>query len=251
MNLSALPKLLTLLLSITWLSCAGIAHAANPPTAFQVSYNIEKYNNIVGVMQLSLQQQDDRFIYTSKTEPKGLLDLFSDDKVFEQSILQWDAEHQQLRLLEYQFKRSEKPNDNQHFTMTWNNADSALCSGIYRKQPFTLTLESPAWDQLSVQLALMTDLSSNDNQVKSYRYDIIDSANLSDYKFLLETEQTIKIGQQEYRTLKLKRPHESGKRTTYLWLAPELGYIPVRVEQFRKGKLHFSMELAEPAKVTP
>lgn len=250
MNLLQLHKFLTLVISMVWLTYTLPAHAAKPPTPFTASYKVEKYKNIVAIMQLSLQLKDDRYIYTSETNPKGLLDLFSNDKVFEQSILQWDAEHQQLYLLEYQFKRAEKPKDNQQFTMTWNAADSASCAGIYRKQPFTLTLESPAWDRLSVQLALMADLKDT-NQTKDYRYNIIDGAKLSDYQFLLEAEQTIKIDQREYRTLKLKRSHESGKRTTFLWLAPELGYIPVRVEQHKKGELNFSMELAAPPKVTP
>ena len=85
-------------------------------------------------MQVSLQQKDGQFIYTSETNPKGLLDLFSDDKVFEQSILQWDTENQKFHLLEYQFKRAEKPKDNQQFTITWNSADSASCTGIYKRQ---------------------------------------------------------------------------------------------------------------------
>lgn len=251
MNLLPLNKLLIFLLSMTWLSFSMSAHAANPPIPFKASYKVEKYNNVIAVMQLMLQHKDDRIIYTSQTKPKGLLDLFSDDNVFEQSTLQWDAEHQQLRLLDYQYKRAEKAKDNQQFTISWSDTDLATCIGTSRKQAFTLELKSPAWDRLSVQLALMADLNRSDNPRIDYHYSIVDNSELSDYQFQFETEQTIKIGSREYHTLKFKRPHDSGKRTTYLWLSPELGYLPVRVEQHKKGELHLSMELAEHVKVTP
>ncbi len=251
MNSLPLHKQFGFALFIAWMSCAWPVHAAKPPTPFTASYKVEKYNSTVAVMQLTLQQKDDQFIYTSKTQPKGLLDLFSNDKIVEQSTLRWDAEHQRLQLLGYQYTREERARDNQQFTVQWNNENSATCSGMARKQSFTLELASPAWDQLSVQLALMADLSSDENPAADYRYSIIDDAKLSEYLFQPEAQETIKIGQQEYHTLKLKRAHESGKRTTHMWLAPELGFVPVRVEQYKKGELNFSMELAAPVKVTP
>ena len=251
MSLLTLHKTLTLLLCMTWLSWTWSAHAANPPPAFTASYKIEKYNSTVGIMHLSLQYKDDRIIYTSHTQPKGLLDLFSDDEVLEQSILKWNTEQQQLQLVDYQYTRAEKPKDNQQFSITWNETHGATCSGISRNQPFTLQLDSPVWDRLSVQLALMADLTSDAEPKTDYHYTIIENAELSDYQFLFESKQTIKIGEQEYHTLKFKRPHDSGKRTTYLWLSVDSGFIPVRVEQHKKGKLHFSMELAEPARITP
>lgn len=251
MNLLPFHKQFGLLVFLLWIPCSWSAYAANPPTPFTASYKLEKYNNIVAVMHLSLQRKDDQFIYTSESKPKGLLDLFSDDKIFEQSTLQWNAEQQSLQLIDYQYKRAEKPKDNQHFTLAWNNPHSATCSGMARKQPFTLELTSPAWDRLSVQLALMTDLSREENPAADHRYSIIDNGQLSEYLFQTQTQETIKVGQQEYHTIKLKRPHDSGKRTTYLWLASELGYLPVRVEQHKKGELNFSMELTAPVKVTP
>ncbi|TNF36758.1 MAG: DUF3108 domain-containing protein [Gammaproteobacteria bacterium] len=241
----------TVLLLLAGLTCSWSGFAANPPQAFAAKYKLEKYNSVIAIMDLTLQHQDDKIIYRSQTTPKGLLDIFSDDRVTEQSQLQWKPEQQDLRLIEYQYQRAEKPKDNQQFSLHWNDDNSASCTGTARQQAFTLSLQQPAWDRLSVQLALMMDLSRDTRPRASYSYHVIDNAEMTEYQFQLESEDTIELGQQQYHTLKYKRAHDSGKRLTYFWLVPELDYLPVRIEQHKKGELHLSMELAEPIRVTP
>lgn len=250
MNWLLPPNILITLLVLSGFIWPARMLAAGAPAAFEASYTVEKYKSTVAEMHLKLEHVGDRLVYTSQTLPRGLLDLFSDDKIFEQSTLHWDTERHGLQLLAHQYTRREKPKDNQQFSLSWNTAETADVTGMAHNKPFTLQLKTPAWDRLSVQLALMMDISRDKQPKDQYVYTVINAGKLEQYQFHFESEQKLSIGERVYPTLKFKREH-SGNRMTYFWLAPALNYIPVRIEQHKKGELHFSMQLAKPVKVSP
>ena len=48
-----------------------------------------------------------------------------------------------------------------------------------------------------------------------------------------------------YEAVGIQHQKEGSSRTTTLWCAPELDFLPVVIEQHRKGKLNFRASLTE------
>ena len=49
----------------------------------------------------------------------------------------------------------------------------------------------------------------------------------------------------QYDVVGIQHQKQGSKRVTTLWCARELGYLPVIIEQHRKGKLNFRATLTE------
>jgi hypothetical protein len=64
-------------------------------------------------------------------------------------------------------------------------------------------------------------------------YSIADGGKLKDYKILIIGEETIETELGEFTTTKVVRTR--GTRTTTMWCAKKLGYLPVRITQKKEG----------------
>lgn len=85
-------------------------------------------------------------------------------------------------------------------------------------------IEYPAWDALSVQLRMMADLAAGSAPLK---YRVIDKGGLSEYRFRQSAGADLKHAGRDYRTLRIER--DAAKRKSYVELAPQLHYVPVRI----------------------
>lgn len=85
-------------------------------------------------------------------------------------------------------------------------------------------IEYPVWDALSVQLRMMADLAAGSAALK---YRVIDKGGLSEYRFRQSAGADLKHGAGVYRTLRIER--DTAKVKSYVELAPQLHYVPVRI----------------------
>lgn len=217
--------------------------AVQLPVDFDARYSIEKYGSTVAEMKLTLRRTNDNIIYESHTKARGMLALFTDEKVDEISQLQWNQKLEHACLQNYQFIRKNKTKKNQQFSVSWDPQNNILAKGTYAGQPFSINNSNLIWDRLSVQLALAADLKSGDKAQNKYSYNIIDRGKVTQYHFEYLKDEVARVNDKQYNVVKIKRAHDSGSRTTYLWLAKELDFLPVKIDQYRKGELHMSMVL--------
>lgn len=210
---------------------------------FTAVYSLEKFGARIAEMTLSLSQKNNKVTYKSHTVTSGMLAMFNKDRVKEVSHLILDKQSNHIALQDYKFLRKNKTKKNQQFSLTRDELNNISIQGSYSGKVFNLTTSDIVWDRLSVQLALINDLKSDKGNHKKYSYKIIDKSRIITYHFEFMQNEELKVKDVLYNTIKIKRPHDSGKRTTYLWLSKDLNYLPVKVEQYRKGKLHMSMFL--------
>lgn len=238
-------------ISLLFLFCQNLL-ATQLPSDFSAVYFLEKSGATIAKMTLTLRRTDKHIIYESHTRAKGMLALFSDEQVDEISQLQWNEKLEHAYLQNYQFTRKNKTKKNQQFSLQWNTQNNIDINGVYAGKTFALTGTDILWDRLSVQLALAADLKSNNKIQKKYRYNIIDKGKLTEYQFEYISDEVMRINNTQYNTLKIKRPNSSGTRITYFWLAKELDFLPIKVDQYKKGELHLSMSLENftPKKLT-
>ena len=229
-------------ISLLLINCSAL-QASQLPDDFNARYSIEKYGTTVARMNLALSSKANKYTYTSHSEAVGMLAFFSDDSIDETSQLEWNKKFEHVCLQSYTFSRKEKKQKQQQFSLNWNDQGNITATGTYAGKPFSLNTSGLIWDRLSVQLALTADLKSADAIQKKYSYNIIDKGHIAQYHFEYINEEVVNLGNKKYNTIKIKRPHLSNDRTTYLWLAKELDFLPVKIEQYRDSDLHMSMTL--------
>ena len=219
--------------------------AASLPDDFEAHYEVEKYSTTIAEMTLSLSRQGQDIIYQSRTRPRGLLAMISNDKIDETSRLK-QTDDGSLQLLSYHYNRKDRPKDRQQYELHWQDATTLKISGEYHHKTVQLEADTKVWDGLSIQLALMADISPDAVFNSQYDYTIVDDGQLKHYQFEYLSRETLRIGSKSYQTLKIRRQHDKkGKRISYFWLATELNNLPVKIEQYKKGELNLTMQLTK------
>ena len=113
-------------------------------------------------------------------------------------------------------------------------------SGTVGKENVSLQLEGIAHDSVSIQYELMHDLINGGpgDQYVLFDVDKMRIANVSN-----AGEKEIKTKAGKFTAIGIQHQKEGSSRITTLWCVEELGYLPVVIEQHRKGKLKFRATL--------
>lgn len=215
--------------------------------AWQASYNITKYGASVAQVEMSLQTTGNTAQYRLHTKAVGILAVISKEELTETSQLKQAAD-KSWQLIQFSQLRAKDPHRYQQFTLQQSD-DQVIATGEHDDKSFSLPVQRPVWDRSSVQLALTCDLLADANPRPAYDYSIIDDGNLATYHFEYRGQENIRIADKKFATLKFERI--SGDRSTQFWLAPTLNYMPVRIEQYKKGSIHLRMNLDIPVTELP
>jgi hypothetical protein len=98
-------------------------------------------------------------------------------------------------------------------------------------------------DNLSQQLAIRCDTALG-NVVMDYP--VVKRSGMKTYRYEQVGTETIQTDFGELDTIVLKRIQDGNKRTTQIWLAPDLNYLLVRLHQTEnKDSLDLTLELAD------
>lgn len=115
-----------------------------------------------------------------------------------------------------------------------------VASGTVGEENVQLQLEGIAHDSVSIQYQLMHDLLS-ENPSKQYTLFDIDKLKVANISDAGKKEVKTKAG--KYTAVGVRHQKKGSSRITTLWCVEELGYLPVIIEQHRKGKLNFRATL--------
>lgn len=106
----------------------------------------------------------------------------------------------------------------------------------------SIPLEPKLLDRGSLQVALMHDLL---RCVQPETYSIVDEDGVASYHYERLEDRDTGTGIGILPTVRFSQTSEGSSRTTILWFAPELSYVPVRIEQLRNGELQTVFALEE------
>ena len=215
----------------------GACGAAAAPQAFTAQYTVNKGGIPIGEMTRTLNPQTGgRYHYESITTASGLLSLLVKDKFIEHSL--WDYHDGAIRALEYRYEKSGgKSLKKVHLIFDWDQRQvKNVLDGETRAMPVPKGLT----DILLYQLVLMTDLQ---NGKKPLEYPIADKHKFKTYRFDIAGEEMLDTPLGKLKTVKVQRVPGPDKKTTLIWCAPGLDYLPVRIEQNEQDDGEFSMVL--------
>lgn len=123
------------------------------------------------------------------------------------------------------------------FDWTTNSA-----TGTVGDEDIVLHLDGLSYDNVSIQYALMNDLLNNHVAEKYVLFDV-DKMRVANITHAGTREIRTRAG--TFTAVGIRHQKEGSSRVTTLWCVEELGYLPVVIEQHRKGKLNFEATLVE------
>ncbi|MCY4045284.1 MAG: DUF3108 domain-containing protein [Cellvibrionales bacterium] len=104
---------------------------------------------------------------------------------------------------------------------------------LFKKKGKALTLKQQTLDPLSAQVQMRLDFLG---QKESFKYHYVLGNKVEDVSFSLVGTESIAFDNHKMLATKVEVKRKSKKRKTYLWFTEQLGYIPFKIEDSRKGK---------------
>jgi len=215
-----------------------VARAADPAVpVYAAVYEVEYKGKNLGTSEFTVTYDaaDESYEFTSRTTAKGLAKLAAPNPVVERS--HFHIVDGQIRPVEFWYEDgSRKGEDNVHVAFDWDKR-VAVVEG--EGGPREVTLEDASFDRGSMQVALMRDLMLT-GQPGLYR--LADDAAKS-YQYVDNGEAMTDTGVGTLATRAFVQQREGSSRSTWLWVAPELSYLPARIEQRKNGEVTTAFKL--------
>ena len=204
---------------------------------FTAWYTAHKGSFRVATSQVSYQQKDRHYTYSSRSKPAGLVSIFRSDLITEAST--GSLENGRPKPDSYHYRHAIKKRIKREVRITFQHRKQRAIS-TYKGQTRVIIIPADALDRFSIQIAVMNDLG---NKRLGNNYPIAGKTKLKNYKFVIVGKETVKTDAGTFQTIKLMRKHQGKKRTTYMYCAPSLHYLPVRIEHIKGNGSKFRMDL--------
>ena len=204
---------------------SGLADEFMPPD-FTIEYALKKDNTVVGMMIRTLKHLDsDRFLFESSSKTTGFISLFYKNSIHESTA--WHISENQFIAEEYHYLRNKKDKLRKvdiHFD--W---DKKKIITTVNDSSWSMPIEKPVYDKLLYQIAVMYDLSAG-RPIHTYR--IADGGRMKEYYFESAGNELLSKSIGDVKTVKIIRHKENKQDRIILWCAPDLYYLPVRVDTY-------------------
>jgi hypothetical protein len=204
---------------------------------FTAQYNLIRSSDIVGTATRTLKYlAKNKAEYHYKTDIEWL--IFSDSRQ-ETSVLKLNKF--KVTPLQYHFKREGTGRDKSY---QWQyDIPQNIAKNL--KEDTKLNIKFPAniQDKLSYHLQNRLNLIQHPKQ-KLFVYPVIShSGKIKSYVYQYDGEDELMLPYGLIKTIRLKREVIEKKRITYVWFAPELNYLMVKVQQIKSGVEQFEVQL--------
>lgn len=232
----------TLAAAVLFVLLKSIAPAAADvdPTirAYDAVYQIEYKGRVVGRSEFSVRydERDERYRFSSTSRFRGFLRFFSPKALIERS--EFVSVGGKVTPLEFWFEDgSRRGNDNVHIAFDWNEGIATVTSDD-RETNYPIT--QGALDPGALQVQVMLDIARS---APRDSYTLADEAGLSTYFYVTEADEVIETPLGAYSARAFVQEREGSSRQTFIWTAPELRQLPLRIEQKRNGETRMAFLL--------
>ena len=205
------------------------------PRGFSASYDVQLAGFTLGKADLELTRDGETYRYSSFTRSTGLFSFMYDLRIHEFSqghITKGDVKPEL-----YEYHRRGKKSRDGRLTFDWK--DKQVTNDI-RGKVWQMAIPLNTVDRMASQLALMQDLSDGK---KNLTYNIADGGKLKQFKLREVGHENIDTPVGRFATVKVVREAEDHENRTTFWCAPDLQYLPVKVEHWDKDDGTFRMAL--------
>ena len=213
---------LSLLLSGALLATLGQGAAALDPEPFDAFFGLESHGVTIGETRWQLQREPGGFVLEARSEAAGIATLLGENRVVERS--QWKRGDTGLLPAAYRYERSGKREKLVSIAFDW---DAGVVYNTAAGETWRMDVPDGTVDKLSYLLKLMADLAAGERDVS---YPIADGGKLKTYRLHVAGSATLETELGAVEVLEVVRERPDSDRETTLWMAPELGFLPVLIE---------------------
>ena len=207
--------------------------SAAKPVPFVATYTIEWHGVAAGSSTLELRETAPHlYLYTSTDVAYGVFRLAFPHALRQSSRFRIVAG--EVQPLAFQAGGVGKD------VMAQFDWKTGQVTGMAKGKLLDLKLQAGTQDPLSVQIAIMLKLLGRDAPDSFW---MLNTDEIDRFQYVRHGESTLDTPLGKLRTI-LYTSHEPGSsKTTYLWLAPALDYMPARAEQHVKGDTQVALEI--------
>ena len=230
-----MKRFITVLVALL-LSLGSTHVVADPGLApFDAKYKV-KISGLRGEMKMSLAENDGQYTAKSSLRPRGLARLIAHGEVSEHSVFSVDngillpRHYESIDTLARDDTASSLDFDFEH----------KLAMGVNDGVPFELPFQGQVFDRVSIQYALMLGLKAGSGKSD---YVMLDGDETKALSVTYEIGPTLRVPYGKFKVRKVQHQAKNSSRITTLWCAEALGFLPVRIEQHKNGKLTVRADL--------
>jgi hypothetical protein len=223
------------------LTGTGNAIASGQPVEpFSVTYAVEWKGMTAGTSKVEVTNlPNGTYRYQSSNLARGVFRLAFPDAITQTSTFKI-ADDGMVQPLSYVSDDGSKKTDKDvTLNFDW---DAKRARGTAENKPVDAELKPGTQDPLTVQIQLMRELKAGRAPKMFW---LIDKNEAKEYRYSRERTETIDTALGKLDTVVYRSQRNGSDRYMLFWLAPDQGFIPVKVERHRGDRLDFSLVLRD------
>jgi hypothetical protein len=201
---------------------------------FRASYAAEWKGMTAGNSILELRPAaGDTYAYTSTNTARGLFRMAFPDALSQTSTFRVTDG----KVVPLTFRGADEKQREINLTFDWTKLK---VTGVAKEHAVDLALPADAHDPMSLQIATLRDLAAGSIKPTVW---MIDSDKLKDYEMKREGNERLETALGQLDTVIYTSRRANSDRITKTWVAPALGYLPVKAERIRGKKVEFTLKI--------
>jgi hypothetical protein len=228
-----------------FLALAGLAEAVlvdSGLTPHRAEYRV-KISVLSGRLNTELRQTKDGYIATHLIAPTGIAGAITGSgEILAESEFQ-DGES---GIVPLRYRGNDEISSDRLRVDIVFDWDASRATGEFQTDetpapvPVDKPLDELVHDPVSIQYELMANLANGSSETE---YVLFEHDRIRTVEITRVGERRIKTGAGTFDTIGIRHQAKGSSRATTLWMAAELGYLPVMIERHRKEKLQMRAEL--------
>ncbi|MEO8315832.1 MAG: DUF3108 domain-containing protein [Pseudomonadota bacterium] len=140
------------------------------------------------------------------------------------------------RVIPHQFTAEDRSSDKvESLVFDWNRG---RVTGIFERKPVDLPTQPGLLDSQTAQVALMNELLAGRTP---QHFVLVEKGKIKEYTYTMEGSTTLRTAVGEHRTVIYRSTRAGSDKSTVFWCAPDLGYLPLKVERREGRNVNWSM----------
>lgn len=213
--------------------------SADVLTPYKAVYEVNRGNIMLGDTTFSLNKKDgDCYMLQNVVVPKGIAAMFAGE-ITESSY--FCVENGQIRSQQYSI-HDENGDEDDNYTLKFDWGNQLVHTNNSKPRE----LPTDGLDRSVMEIAMRRLLAQAGDQLPTtpFIFLMVEDDEIKPYRFQITAREQVSTRVGRFDTVKVERLN-AGKRDFRLWLAPELDYLPVKVERQKKGDSAYRMTLRE------
>jgi hypothetical protein len=198
-------------------------------TPHKASYDV-KISVLGGILVSEVTEAEPGYMANTVIKPTGVSRMLARGVIQESSFFLPDSDG----VLPAQYRSIDTlSSDDETVSLDFDWREQRV-EGVVNDEVFESDLDGRVHDRVSIQYELMHDLQ---NGAAEEQYWMLDGDELKLLNVNTVGTRTVTVPFGKFEVVGIQHSKENSTRVTTLWCAEELGYLPVIIEQHRKGKL--------------